>query len=47
MKPVFYSPQLRVFSLSKRDLVYHEAKRNTAWTSKKHHNTSESKTGHA
>jgi len=28
--PVFYSSQLRVFSLSKRDLVYHEAKRNTA-----------------
>jgi len=30
MKPVFYSSQLRVFNLSKRDPVYHEAKRNTA-----------------
>jgi hypothetical protein len=30
MKPVFYSSQLTAFSLSKRDLVYHEAERNIA-----------------
>ena len=46
MKPVFYSSQLTVFSLSERDLVYHEAERNTALTSTKH-NTSELEPGHA